>query len=300
VGNNQITLEWLEPNNIDPEMPISQYYIEYRIYDIYSLYDISLVEIIPPSNVVGTLINSPEIGNNIQDMNAILVNDTLWSKLTTTVTKIYTLSLNRSYTITDLINNKPYVFRVAAVTIDRVRRKLVGLMQVISRNSPYLSHPTIIGVVPSRLTNVVFTNLSQSVKIEWNSADINNSQNIIRFHVDYRVAGSDVSVPYLRQSFEYLNGLLYKDTAAAYFSVVVVGLENIVPTRPNTDSDSYEIFVFAENPIGYTNTSDKVKLHDLRNDTTNLSVSLKTQYENIEVKRYVRPMNIPNIITEQR
>ena len=300
VGNNQITLEWLDPNNIDPGMPISQYYIEYRVYDIYSIYDISSVRVIPSSNIVGVLINSPNIGNNIQDMNAILVNDALWSKLTTTVSKIYTLSLNRSYTITDLINNTPYVFRVAAVTIDRVRRKLVGLMQVISRNSPYLSHPTIIGVVPSRLTNVVFTNLNQSVKIEWNSTDTTNSQNIIRFHVDYRIAGSDGSVPYLRQSFEYLNGLLYKDTTAAYFSVVVVGLENIVLTRPATNSDSYEIFVFAENSVGYTNTNDKVKLHDLRDTTTNLSVSFNTLYENIEVRRYVRPMNIPNSITEQR
>jgi len=300
VGNNQITLEWLAPNNIDPGMPISQYYIEYRIYDIYSIYDISSVQVIPTSNIVGVLINSPNIGNNIQDMNAILVNDALWSKLKTTVSKIYTLSLNRSYTITDLINNTPYVFRVAAVTIDRVRRKLVGLMQVISRNSPYLSHPTIIGVVPSRLTNVVFTNLNQSVKIEWNSADITNSQNIIRFHVDYRIAGSDVRVPYLRQSFEYLNGLLYKDTAAAYFSVVVVGLENIVLTRPATNSDSYEIFVFAENSVGFTNTNDKVKLHDLRDTSTNLPILLNSSYENLSIRKYVRPMNIPNIIIEQR
>ena len=63
---------------------------------------------------------------------------------------------------------------------------------------------------------------------------------------------------------------------------------------------SYEIFVFAENSVGYTNTNDKVKLHDLRDTTTNLSVSFNTLYENIEVRRYVRPMNIPNSITEQR
>ena len=293
VGNNQITLSWLDPYDIDPEMPISQYYIEYRVYDIFSLYDASLVQIIPSGNIVGTLTNSPDIGNNIQDMNAILVDDALWSKLKTTVVNIYTLSLNRSYTITNLINNTPYVFRVAAVTTDRVRRKLVGLIEVIDDASPYLSHPTIIGEVPSRLTNVVFTNFSQQIKIEWNSTDINNSQNIIRFHIDYRVVGSNVSVPFLRQSFEYLNSLLYKDTTTAYFSAVVTGLDNNVLTRPNTNSDSYEILIFAENSVGFTNTADKVKLYDL-------SVSLTTPYENILVQRYVRPMNVPNTINENR
>jgi len=298
VGNNQITLSWLPPNDIDPGMPISQYYIQYRVYDIYSIYDDSLNTIIPPENIVGTLISSPDIGNNIQDMNAILVDDTLWGKLTTTIAEKYTNSLNLSYTITDLINNTPYVFRAAAVTIDRVRRKLVGLLQVIDDNSPYLPRPIIIGVVPSRLTSVVFMNLNQQIKIEWNSNDIANSQNIIRFHVDYRFAGSIDTVPYSRQSFEYLNALSYKDTTA-YFSVVVIGLENNVASRPETNSDSYEMYVFAENSVGYTNTEDKVKLHDLR-DTSNLPNPLSTLYENIEVRRYVRPMTIPNIITEQR
>jgi len=293
VGDNQITLSWLDPNDIDPGMPISQYYIQYRIYDIYS------VPLIPPDNIVGTLTNTTTIGNNIQDMNAILVDDTMWSTLSTTSASIYTNSLNRSYTITDLINNKPYVFRVAAVTTDRVRRKLIGLMQVIGEYSPYLEHPTIIGVVPSRLTNVVFTNLNQEVKIEWNSADVNNSQNIIRFHVDYRIAGSDYTVTYSRQSFEYLNILLYKDTTTAYFSAVVIGLDNNVVSRPATNSDSYEMYIFAENSVGFTNTADKIKLHDLRS-ATNIPVSLTSPYENIVVQRYVRPMNIPNIINEQR
>ena len=292
VGNNQITLAWADPYDIDPGMPISQYYIEYRVYDIYS------VPLIPPDNIVGTLTNTTTIGNNIQDMNAILVDDALWATLTTTVVEKYTNSLNRSYTITDLINNKPYVFRVAAVTIDRVRRKLVGLIQVIDDSSPYLSHPIIIGVVPSRLMNMVFTNFSQQVKIEWNSTDINNSQNVIRIHVDYRIAGSDPSVLYTRQSFEYLNCLLYTDTTA-YFSVVVTGLDNNVAARPATNSDSYEMYVFAENSVGFTNTEDKVRLHDLRN-TANSTFSLETPYENIVVRRYVRPMNTPNLVNEQR
>jgi len=291
VGDNQITLSWSPPNNIDPGMPISQFYIQYRIYDIYS------VPLIPPENIVDSLTNSLILGNNIQDMNAILVDDLLWSRLSgdpsNNVTSIYTNSSNPSYTITDLINNKPYVFRVAAVTIDRVRRKLIGLMKVIDESSPYLSHPIIIGVVPSRLTNLEFTNLSEQIKIEWNSTDINNSQNIIRFHVDYRIAGSNTNVPYTRQSFEYINSLLYKDTTA-YFSIVVINLDNNVSTRPATNSDSYEMFVFAENSVGYTNADDKIKLHDLRD------IELTTPYENIVVRRYVRPMSIPASLNEQR
>lgn len=291
VGDNQITLSWSPPNNIDPGMPISQFYIQYRIYDIYS------VPLIPPENIVDSLTNNLILGNNIQDMNAILVDDLLWSRLSgdpsNNVTSIYTNSSNPSYTITDLINNKPYVFRVAAVTIDRVRRKLIGLMKVIDESSPYLSHPIIIGVVPSRLTNLEFTNLSEQIKIEWNSTDINNSQNIIRFHVDYRIAGSNTNVPYTRQSFEYINSLLYKDTTA-YFSIVVINLDNNVSTRPATNSDSYEMFVFAENSVGYTNADDKIKLHDLRD------IELNTPYENIVVRRYVRPMSIPPSLNEQR
>jgi hypothetical protein len=291
VGDNQITLSWSPPNNIDPGMPISQFYIQYRIYDIYS------VPLIPPENIVDSLTNNLILGNNIQDMNAILVDDLLWSRLSgdpsNNVTSIYTNSSNSSYTITDLINNKPYVFRVAAVTIDRVRRKLIGLMKVIDESSPYLSHPIIIGVVPSRLTNLEFTNLSEQIKIEWNSTDINNSQNIIRFHVDYRIAGSNTNVPYTRQSFEYINSLLYKDTTA-YFSIVVINLDNNVSTRPATNSDSYEMFVFAENSVGYTNADDKIKLHDLRD------IELNTPYENIVVRRYVRPMSISASLNEQR
>ena len=292
VGDNQITLSWSPPNNIDPGMPISQYYIQYRIYDIYS------VPLIPPENIVDSLTNNLILGNNIQDMNAILVDDTLWSKLSgdlsNNVTSIYTNSSNQSYTITDLINNKPYVFRVAAVTIDRVRRKLIGLMKVIDESSPYLPHPIIIGVVPSRLTNLEFTNLSQQIKIEWNTTDINNSQNIIRFHVDYRIAGSATNVPYTRQSFEYLNSLLYNDTTTAYFSVVVIGLDNNVSTRPATNSDSYEMYVFAENSVGYTNADDKIKLHDL------LDRELTKPYENIIVRRYVRPMSTSSSLNELR
>ena len=292
VGNNQITLEWTEPADIDDEMPISQYYIQYRIYDIYTVNDIS-------TNIVGQLTSTTTIGNTIQDMNSILVDDTLWSKLLTTLSEKYTNSLNRSFTITDLINNKPYVFRVAAVTLDRLRRKTVGLLQVIDESSPYLQHPIIIGVVPSRLTNVVFTNLSKQIQIVWNSSDITNSQNIIRFHVDYRIAGSLDSVPYLRQSFDYLNSLLYKDSTTAYFSATVVGLDNNVIERPATNSDSYEMFIFAENFVGYTNTGDKVKLHDLR-DVSNIPILLKTSYENINPRIYVRPTTIPTVVSERR
>jgi hypothetical protein len=111
--------------------------------------------------------------------------------------------------------------------------------------------------------------------------------------VDYRIAGSNTNVPYTRQSFEYINSLLYKDTTA-YFSIVVINLDNNVSTRPATNSDSYEMFVFAENSVGYTNADDKIKLHDLRD------IELNTPYENIVVRRYVRPMSIPPSLNEQR
>ena len=293
VGNNQITLEWSEPADIDDEMPISQYYIQYRIYDIYS------VPLIPPENIVGQITSTTTIGNSIQDMNSILVDDTLWGRLSTTLSEKFTNSLNLSFTITDLINNKPYVFRVAAVTLDRLRRKMIGLLQVINDASPYLQHPIIIGLVPSRLTNVVFTNLSTQIQIVWNSSDITNSQNVIRFHVDYRIFGSVPGAPYLRQSFDYLNSLLYKDATTAYFSVTVISLDNNVSQNPATNSDSYEILIFAENFVGYTNTSDKVKLHELRN-VPNVPISLKTTYENVTFNKNVRPMTIPNVIVEQR
>lgn len=293
VGNNQITLEWSEPADIDAEMPISQYYIEYRIYDIYS------VPLIPPENIVGQITSTTTIGNSIQDMNSILVDDTLWGRLSTTSSEKFTNSLNRSFTITDLINNKPYVFRVAAVTLDRLRRKMIGLLQVIDDASPYLQHPIIIGLVPSRLTNVVFTNLSTQIQIIWNSSDISNSQNVIRFHVDYRIFGSVSGAPYLRQSFDYFNSLLYMDATTAYFSATVIGLDNNVSQNPATNSDSYEILIFAENFVGYTNTGDKVKLHELRN-VVNIPSSLKTSYENITFNKNVRPMTIPNVIVETR
>ena len=292
VGNNQITLEWSEPADIDDEMPITQYYIEYLIYDIYNVNDIS-------TNIVGELTSTTTIGNTIQDMNSILVNDTLWDKFSVEPSKKFTNSLNRSFTITDLINNKPYIFRVAAVTVDRLRRKMIGLLQVIDDASPYLQHPIIIGLVPSRLTNVVFTNLSTQIQIVWNSSDISNSQNIIRFHVDYRIFGSVSGTPYLRQSFDYFNSLLYKDATTAYFSVTVVGLDNNISQNPATNSDSYEILLFAENFVGFTNTSDKVKLHELRN-VVDVPISLKTTYENIMFNKNVRPMTIPNVIVEQR
>ena len=290
VGNNQITLEWMEPNDIDPGMPISQYYIQYRIYDIFS------VPAIPPDNIIGTLTNPTTIGTNIQDMNAILVDDTLWASLSTTIVEKYTFSLNRSYTITDLINNRPYVFRVAAVTIDRARRKMVGLLQVIDDASPYLSRPIVIGVVPARLSDVNFTNLSQAVKIEWKSADLNNAQNIVRFHVDYRIAGSGSNVAYTRRSIDYLSSFSYKDATSAYFLVTVGSLENNVASRPAANSDSYEMFVFAENTVGFTNTSDKVRLHDLRNDN-DIPISFFIPYDNIETRKYVRPASTAAMIT---
>lgn len=284
VGNNQITLEWMEPTDNDPDMVISQYFIQYRIYDIFT------VSSIPSENIVGVFTDQTTIVANLQNMNSILVDDVLWASLKTDVVETYTSSVNLSYTITDLINGKPYVFRVAAVSIDRARRKMVGLIQVIDQNSPYLPRPIVIGVVPQRLSNIVFTNQDGKVKIDWNSNDLNNTQqNILRFHVDYRIAGSVSDVPFSRQSFDYANSLQYKDSTTAYFSITVLNLLNNVPSRPSSDSDSYEMFIFAENTVGYTNQSDKIRLHDLRSDDNGSPISFFISHENVIVRKYVRP-----------
>jgi len=292
IGSKRITLSWVEPSEPDPLTPINQYYIEYKLYDIYD------VSNIPTGNIVGSLSNPLVIENNISDMNSILVNDALWSTLTVKATKIFTNSLNLSYTITDLIDNKAYIFRVAAVTLDRLRRKSIGLLSPIDSDSPYLPHPTIIGKVPNKLTNVSFTNGSNSVNIEWSSNDIDNiTERISHFIVDYREIGSSV---YSRQTFDYLNSIKSKDTTTTYFSITIVNLTNNVATRPLSNTDSYDIIIYAENPIGYTNDSDRIHLGYLTQTINNEAVRFSDIYENASLTRFVRPRTLPNIVIEQR
>ena len=287
VDSGQITLSWTQPNFIEPEMPVVQYYIEYKEYNIFD------VSNIPLGNIVGPISNPITLSNTVQDMNSILVNDALWAKLTTTVVGIFTNSLNLSYTIRDLINNKPFVFRIAAVTQDRARRKIIGLAKVIGLNNPYLQRPVIIGRVPDRLRNVTYTNLDSAVSITWSSSDINNTEErIIRFIVDYDIATND-TVYSQRQTFEYLNSVLFNDGSTnVSFNVVVVGLNNNVVERPDTRTNSYNMKIYAENSIGFTNEENKVKLQQ--------EITLTDAFETLTVPRRVRPRTIPAIISEIR
>jgi len=294
IDSGQITLSWNPPTNIEPGLPIVQYCIEYRVYDIFSLYDASFNPTIPPNNIVGPLSNTNTLSNTIQDMNSVLVDDALWARLTTTVFNIFTYSMNLSYTIRGLINNTPYVFRIAAVSQDTARRNIVGLFIVIGNKSPYLPRPVIIGRVPQRMTNVEYFVGSGTVTIQWTSKDIRNTEGIIRFIVDYRIYGSGSTTEYSRQTFEYVNAIRYNDgTSSLLLTVIVSGLENNVLARPDTSTHSYEMVIYAENSVGYTNTTDKIDLHD---DLTYTDV-----YENlVNLPRLVRPMSVPSLITEVR
>jgi hypothetical protein len=287
VDSGQITLSWNRPNFIESEMPIVQYYIEYKEYNIFVVSDI------PIGNIVGPISNPTTLSNTVQDMNSILVNDALWAKLSTTVVGIFTNSLNLSYTVRDLINNKPFVFRISAVTQDRARRKIIGLAKVIGSNTPYLQHPVIIGRVPSRLTNVKYTNLDSAVSITWTSSDINNTEEqIIRFIVDYDIATNN-TVYSQRQTFDYINSILFNDgSTTVNFNVVVVGLSNNLLERPDTRTNSYNMKIYAENLVGFTNEESKVKLQD--------DLTLSDAFETLTVTRVVRPRTIPSIISELR
>lgn len=293
VDSGQATLEWSSPTNVEPGLPIIQYCIEYRVYDIFSLYDASFNAVIPPGNIVGPISNQNTLSNTIQDMNSILVDDALWARLTTNIVKVFTGSPNLSYTIRGLINNTPFVFRVAAVTQDSARRNIVGLFNVIGSKSPYLPRPIIVGKVPQRMTNVEYTVGSGTVTIQWASSDIRNTEGIIRFIVDYRIYGTGSVSEYSQQIFEYVNAVRFNDgTSTVTFQVVVAGLNNNVAIRPDTSTHSYEMVIYAENSVGYTNQADKIDLHD---DLT------YTVYENlVDLPRLVRPMSVPSIITEVR
>ena len=285
VDDGQITLSWLPPTNIEPGTPIVQYIIEYKLYTIFN------IEGLPSSNIVGIFSNPPTITTIIQDMNSILINDTLWALLPSKSVSIYTNSPNLNYTITNLFNNTPYVFRIGAVTQDTARRNLVGLIKVIQNRSPYLPRPTIVGKVPTRLTNVEYSVGSRSMAITFSSSDINNTEGIIRFIVDYRIYGSQVD--YLTQRFEYTNSVLLNNRLnKVTFSILVIDLDNNVSSRPLTNTDSYEIVVYSENSVGYTNITDRIDLHE--------DLTFKDSYENLTLPRLVRPTTVPSIIEELR
>jgi uncharacterized protein YjdB len=285
VDTSKITLNWYPPRIIEPGVPIVQYYIQYRIFDR------TLISQIPSNNIVGSFTNSPSITVTIQDMNSILVNDALWSTLTSEVVSVYTNSTNLYYTIGNLTNKTAYVFRIGAVTQDKARRNLIGLIKVIAQNSPYLSRPTIIGKVPERLQNVRYTVGSGSIIISWSGTNVTNSELISRFIVDYRIFGSGSE--YLTQTFEYINSVTFNNEIdIVLFSVTVTGLETNVSSRPLTNINSYEMVVYAENAVGYTNTINKINLH--------ADLQFTDVYENLTIPRLVRPASLPSIIREVR
>jgi hypothetical protein len=284
VDTSQITLNWYPPLVIEPGVPIVQYYIEYRIFDL------SFVNQIPSGNIVGTF-NQSTITNTIQDMNSILVDDILWSVLKTNIKSAYTNSTNLFYTLRNLENKTAYIFRIAAVTQDKARRNLIGLTTVIGNNSPYLLRPIIIGKVPTRLTNVEYMMGSASIIITWSSANVANTEAIQRFIVNYRIFGSGTD--YLTQTFEYVNSLIFNNGIdTARFSVTVSGLETNVSSRPLTNTNSYEMIIYSENAVGYTNTIDRTNLHT--------ELQFTDVYENLVIPRLIRPTSVPSIIIESR
>jgi hypothetical protein len=154
-----------------------------------------------------------------------------------------------------------------------------------------LPRPTIVGKVPTRLTNVEYSVGSRSMAITFSSSDINNTEGIIRFIVDYRIYGSQVD--YLTQRFEYTNSVLLNNRLnKVTFSILVIDLDNNVSSRPLTNTDSYEIVVYSENSVGYTNITDRIDLHE--------DLTFKDSYENLTLPRLVRPTTVPSIIEELR
>ena len=285
IDSGQITLNWTQPNVIDSATPIVQYYIEYKEYN---LFDVSNI---PAGNIVGPISSQVTISNTVQDMNSILVNDTLWAKLTTTVVGVFTNSPERSYTIRDLINNKTFVFRIAAVTQDSARRKIIGFSKIIGTNNPYLQRPVIIGRVPAKLTNVVYENGDSNISITWTSSDITNTEGIIRFIVEYGIAINNVEYSQ-RRTFDYINSILFNDGSTTLkFNVIINGLSNNVTQTPDTRTNSYIMQIYAESSLGFTNGEDKVKLQDL---------IFTDIFEEVQVPRRVRPKTIPSVIAELR
>lgn len=293
VDTNIITLEWDDPETIDQEAPIVEYYIEYKLYNLYTVSEVGT------ANIVGELLDLTTITKTNQDLKNILVDDVLWDKMPPFLPEqpigIYTKSLARSFTIRDLLDNTAYVFRVAAVTQDVARRKIIGLRKVISSNSPYLQRPVIIGQVPSKISNIEYFNLDSKLLITWTSTNIQNTEGIIRFIVDFGIAPNETGYS-LQQTFDYNNSIVFNNGSTEIsFQVTLIGLSNNVAERSDSRINSYMVKIYAENSVGYTNEQNKVKLHQ-DPATTNF----KDIYENVTITRVIRPRTIPSLITEER
>jgi len=72
----------------------------------------------------------------------------------------------------------------------------------------------------------------------------------------------------------------------------VIDLDNNVSSRPLTNTDSYEVVVYSENSVGYTNITDRIDLHE--------DVRFTDSYENLTLPRLVRPVSVPSIVEELR
>lgn len=281
----EITLIWDTPETLDQEDPIVQYYIEYKIFNLFN------TSLIPSGNITG-IFSGQTISNTVEDMNKILVNDTLWDTVNTPVVGIFTNSIEQRYTIRDLINNTAFIFRIAAVTQNVARRRIIGLRKVIGSNTPYLIHPVIVGRRPSKLTNVEYINADSSVIIKWTSTDIHNTEGILRFIVDYNIAGSNTGYSQ-RQIFYYSTSIFpYDGGSTVSFQIIVTGLNNNVAQRPDTRTNSYVMQFYAENLVSFTNEQNKVNLHT---DLAYIDV-----FEGFLVPRVVRPRTFPSIIDEIR
>jgi hypothetical protein len=292
IDTSIITLEWDDPETNEVEAPIVEYYIEYKLYTLYTTSEVGA------ANIIGVLSNQTTITNTNQDLKNILVDDVLWDKIPpfppTQPVGIYTKSLARSFTIRNLLDNTAYVFRVAAVTQDVARRKIIGLRKVIGINSPYLQRPVIIGQVPSKLTNINYFNLDSKILITWTSRNLQNTEGIIRFIVDYDIAPSETGYS-LRQTFEYNNSIVFNNGSTEIsFQVTLTGLSNNVAQRPDSRTNSYVVKIYAENSVGFTNEQNKVKLHQ------DPAIKIEDVYENITITRVIRPRTIPSLIREER
>jgi hypothetical protein len=84
------------------------------------------------------------------------------------------------------------------------------------------------------------------------------------------------------------------------FSVLVTGLENNVTSRPLTNTHSYEMVIYSENSVGYTNVTDRVDLHEDLVYTDIETLIYADIYENLTIPRLVRPATAPRVIAEVR
>jgi hypothetical protein len=125
--------------------------------------------------------------------------------------------------------------------------------------------------------------------ITWSSNNIQNTEGIIRFIVDYDIAPSETGYSQ-QQTFEYNNSIVSNDATSVSFQINVVGLSNNVVQRPDPRTNSYVMKIYAENSVGFTNEQNKVKLH--------VGLLFDDIYENVTVPRVVRPMTVPSVIRE--